>query len=153
MIRMLCSCSYKASSQRDFCVFLQTGDLRWRPHPAYYQMWHAAEAVLAAEAAAAAVYRRRSSSSSGGAEGEVGDVAACHWLVSYQVLALAPGVLQELQQLPQRLLSLLTCVNAQHSDMKRQQCATKYVPPMLLCLFTGWPRWPLELSGWAAGFS
>lgn len=51
---------------------MQAGDLRWRPHPAYSQLWAAAEAVLAAEAAAAAVYHRRSSGSSTGAEAEVG---------------------------------------------------------------------------------
>jgi hypothetical protein len=54
------------------CV--QAGDLRWRPHPAYSQLWCAAEAVLAAEAAAAvaASYPRRSSDSSVGADGEAG---------------------------------------------------------------------------------
>lgn len=53
---------------------MQAGDLRWKPHPAYSQLWNSAAAVLAAEAAAAATYGRRSSSSSGGggAEGEVG---------------------------------------------------------------------------------
>jgi hypothetical protein len=52
---------------------VQAGDLRWKPHPAYSQLWNSAAAVLAAEAAAAATYGRRSSSSSGGsAEGEAG---------------------------------------------------------------------------------
>lgn len=46
------------------CCCLQAGDLRWRPSPAYSELWAAAEAVLAAEAAAAVVYSRRSSGSS-----------------------------------------------------------------------------------------